>query len=42
MLAAGVVEVLAGGKDLNRLGARAGSYFEQPRVQTLIEKQVRG
>jgi hypothetical protein len=42
MLAAGVVEVLAGGKDLDRLSAGAGSQLEQARVQALLEEQVRG
>jgi hypothetical protein len=42
MFAAGVVEVLAGGKDLHGLGARSGGEFQQARVQALVEKQVRG
>jgi hypothetical protein len=42
MLAAGVVEVLAGGKDLDRLNTGPGSQLEQARVQALFEEQVRG
>jgi hypothetical protein len=41
MFAAGVVEVLAGGKYLDRLRAGAGSQFEQAGVQALFEEQVR-
>jgi hypothetical protein len=41
MFTAGVVEMLAGGKDLHRLSAGAGSQVEQPWVQALFEKQVR-
>jgi hypothetical protein len=42
MFAAGVVEVLTGGKDLDRFRTRAGSQLKQARVQALLEEQVRG
>src|ERR1035441_8266871 len=42
MFAAGVVEVLAGGKDLHSFRAGAGSQFEQAWVQALFEEQVSG
>ena len=42
MLRTGVVEVLPGGIDFDRLGARAIGEFQQPWVQALVEKQVRG
>jgi hypothetical protein len=42
MFAAGVVEVLSGGKDFYALRARPGSEFQQSRVQALVEEQVRG
>ena len=41
MFAAGVVEVLAGGKDLHRFSAGAGSQLKQAWVQALLEEQVR-
>ena len=42
MLAAGVVEVLAGGKDLDRLRAGAGGELQQAGMQPLIHEQMRG
>jgi pseudomonalisin len=41
MLAAGVVEVLACGKDLHRLGSAARGQFQQPGMQPLLQEQVR-
>lgn len=41
VLAAGVVEVLAGGEDLNGFGAGAGNLIKQAGVQTLIEEDMR-
>ena len=38
VLAAGVVEVLARGKDLHRLRAGAGRELKQARVQTVIQE----
>ena len=40
MLAAGVVEVLARGKDLHRLRAGALRELKQARMQTVIQKQM--
>ena len=42
LLAAGVIEMLARGKDLDALCASTGRQFQQPRMQTLVEKQMRG
>ena len=42
MLAAGVVEMLAGGKNLHSLRAGAGGKLEQAGMQPLIEKQMSG
>ena len=41
VLAAGVVEVLAGGKDLHRLRTGTGGEFQQPGMQALVKKQMR-
>ena len=41
LLAAGVVEVLARGKDLDRLRAGSVGELQQPRVQALIHEEVR-
>jgi len=38
MFAAGVVKVLACGKDLHRLRPGTGGEFQQPRVQALVQE----
>ena len=38
VLAAGVVEVLARGKNLHRLRARAGGKLQEPRMQSLVQE----
>ena len=42
VLAAGVVKMLAGGKDLNSLSARTGGQFQESRMQALIEENMCG
>jgi hypothetical protein len=42
MLAAGVIKMLAGGEDLDRLRSGPGSQLEQAWMQALFEEQVRG
>ncbi len=42
MLAAGVVEVLPGGKDFDRLDTGPGREFQQAGMEALVEEQVRG
>jgi hypothetical protein len=41
MLAAGVVEVMARGKQFDRLGAGTGRQFQLGCVQALVPEQVR-
>jgi hypothetical protein len=41
MFAAGVIEVLPGGKDFHALRARSGGEFQQTWMQALVEEQVR-
>jgi hypothetical protein len=40
VLAAGVVEMLAGGKDLNSLRTRMGGQIQESRMQALIEENM--
>jgi hypothetical protein len=41
VLAAGVVKVLASGKNLNRLRSGPAGKLQQPRVKALVQEQVR-
>ena len=42
MFAAGVVEVLAGGKNFDSLGAGAAGEFQQAGVEAFFQKDVGG
>jgi len=41
LLAVGVVEVLAGGEDFNRLGSRLDEFVEQARMESFLYIDVR-
>jgi hypothetical protein len=41
LLAASVIEVLAGGKELDRLRAGLGGQLQQPSVKALVQEEVR-